>query len=290
MLAALGDAAPPVLHTLHWDLRRNADFYASFDGRGRVFFAGVSDSQIAAGAGRLCAGRPSARCRWPCPSRRAGPRLRRSGPTRCSCCPGCASSRASTSRCGPAGRPGCRWCSPDRSVGSPTAPALDAALADPASPVRGYPDVRWFLEHVAPQLDGERARWVGSVSGSGEGRPAPAVAGRAVPDPLGGARRHRGLRGAGRRHAGRGDGPGLPALARRARRHRLPRRRRGGASPRRWGGWTSWTPQACADAARRRFCPEVMADGYERLYAEVLRRAGARPGHRPRQVAATPAR
>src|SRR4029453_17893094 len=49
VLGALGDAAPPVLHTLHWDLRRNADFYESFDGRGRVFFAGVSDSQIERG-------------------------------------------------------------------------------------------------------------------------------------------------------------------------------------------------------------------------------------------------
>jgi glycosyltransferase involved in cell wall biosynthesis len=34
-------------------------------------------------------------------------------------------------------------------------------------------------------------------------------------------------------------------------------------------------PTACAAAARRRFAPEVMADGYERLYGEVLSRAGA---------------
>jgi hypothetical protein len=34
-------------------------------------------------------------------------------------------------------------------------------------------------------------------------------------------------------------------------------------------------PQACVDAARRRFAPGVMAEGYERLYAEVLRRSGA---------------
>jgi glycosyltransferase involved in cell wall biosynthesis len=31
-------------------------------------------------------------------------------------------------------------------------------------------------------------------------------------------------------------------------------------------------PEACTAAARRRFSPAVMADGYERLYAEVLRR------------------
>jgi glycosyltransferase involved in cell wall biosynthesis len=31
-------------------------------------------------------------------------------------------------------------------------------------------------------------------------------------------------------------------------------------------------PRACAETARRRFSPDVMADGYEGLYAEVLRR------------------
>jgi glycosyltransferase involved in cell wall biosynthesis len=36
-------------------------------------------------------------------------------------------------------------------------------------------------------------------------------------------------------------------------------------------------PVACAATARRRFAPGVMADGYEVLYAEVLRRATSRP-------------
>ena len=40
------DAAPPVLQTLHWDLRKNTDFYSTFDGRGRVFFNGVSARQL----------------------------------------------------------------------------------------------------------------------------------------------------------------------------------------------------------------------------------------------------
>jgi glycosyltransferase involved in cell wall biosynthesis len=35
-------------------------------------------------------------------------------------------------------------------------------------------------------------------------------------------------------------------------------------------------PGACAAAARRRFGPEVMAAGYERLYADVLRRTAVR--------------
>src|SRR4029453_4985851 len=38
-------------------------------------------------------------------------------------------------------------------------------LADPTSPVRGYPDVRWFLDSVAPLLDDDSLRWIGSVAG-----------------------------------------------------------------------------------------------------------------------------
>jgi glycosyltransferase involved in cell wall biosynthesis len=47
VLAAAGDAVPPVLQTLHWDLAKHPDFYSRFDGRGRVYFAGVSGSQLA---------------------------------------------------------------------------------------------------------------------------------------------------------------------------------------------------------------------------------------------------
>jgi glycosyltransferase involved in cell wall biosynthesis len=43
VLALIGQ---PTLQTLHWDTARNAEFYASFDGRGVVFFAGVSERQL----------------------------------------------------------------------------------------------------------------------------------------------------------------------------------------------------------------------------------------------------
>jgi glycosyltransferase involved in cell wall biosynthesis len=46
-LAAMAPAVPPVLHTLHWDLRKHPDFYGRFDGAGRVWCNGVSDSQVA---------------------------------------------------------------------------------------------------------------------------------------------------------------------------------------------------------------------------------------------------
>jgi len=47
VLAALGPAAPPVLHTLQWNLNLHHSFYSRFDGGGRVFFNGVSHPQMA---------------------------------------------------------------------------------------------------------------------------------------------------------------------------------------------------------------------------------------------------
>jgi glycosyltransferase involved in cell wall biosynthesis len=44
--AALAPTAPPVLHTLHWDLRKHADFYSSLDAGPRVRVNGVSASQL----------------------------------------------------------------------------------------------------------------------------------------------------------------------------------------------------------------------------------------------------
>ena len=46
-MAALGPDAPPALHTLHWDLRKHPDLYASLDGGDRVRVNGVSASQLA---------------------------------------------------------------------------------------------------------------------------------------------------------------------------------------------------------------------------------------------------
>lgn len=53
VLGALGPTAPPVLQTLHWNLKKHPHFYGSFDGRGRVFFAGVSPRQVELAPQRL---------------------------------------------------------------------------------------------------------------------------------------------------------------------------------------------------------------------------------------------
>ncbi len=44
--AALAPATPAILHTLHWDLAKHADFYASLDAGTRVRVNGVSASQL----------------------------------------------------------------------------------------------------------------------------------------------------------------------------------------------------------------------------------------------------
>ncbi|CAM4271724.1 glycosyltransferase [Kibdelosporangium persicum] len=47
VLRAMGAAAPPVLHTLHWDLTKHPELYGAFDGKDRIYVNGVSASQLA---------------------------------------------------------------------------------------------------------------------------------------------------------------------------------------------------------------------------------------------------
>jgi glycosyltransferase involved in cell wall biosynthesis len=278
VLAALGPAAPPVLHTLHWDLRRNADFYACFDGRGRVFFAGVSDSQVARGPEMLRRQTlgvvPLA---VPIP---AGPPLPRDGRSdavlvlsRICAAKGtdvavraCRAVGVPLVLAGPVG-------------GQPDRAALEAALDDPASPVAGYPDVCWFLEHVAPLLDEDRARWIGSVAGAEKDEllrrsravlfPVrwPEPGGTAVCEAL----------AAGTPVIARPLGC-LPSLVDDGRTGFLAEDE--GAFADALRRLDEIDPEECAAEARRRFAPAVMADGYERLYAEVLRRAARLPAPR----------
>jgi glycosyltransferase involved in cell wall biosynthesis len=276
VLAALGGDGPPALHTLHWDLRRNAEFYAAFDGGGRVFFAGVSASQIArapAALERQTVGVvPLA---VPIPPDPPLPRSERSEYVlvlaRLCAAKGidtaiaaCRATGIPLVLAGPVGP------HPDRA-------SLDAALADPAAPSRDHPDVRWFAEHVAPELDGEGVRWIGSVAGAAKadllrraravlcpvrwaepggtavcealaaGTPVVAMASGCLPSLL-----DPGVTG----FLARDEAEFTTALT----------------------GLDELDPVACAAAARRRFAPAVMADGYERLYGEVLRRAVPGPG------------
>jgi glycosyltransferase involved in cell wall biosynthesis len=162
MLALLGECCPPVLHTLHWDLRKHPEFYARFDGRGRVFFNGVSHQQLADAPPRLRAQTLAAVPLAVEPAEYAfhpdkepyfvtlgrfsrikgqdiaarlckelGLELRMAGPV----------------------------------AAMPTPERLFAELARQQSPLATYADVRYYLEEVWTYEDGERIRWIGSVSG-----------------------------------------------------------------------------------------------------------------------------
>jgi len=53
MLTQLGVDGPPVLHTLQWNLASHQEYYRHFDGRGRVFFNGISGPQMQAASRNL---------------------------------------------------------------------------------------------------------------------------------------------------------------------------------------------------------------------------------------------
>jgi len=164
VLAAHPDV--PVLHTLHWDLAKHPDLYGRFDGGGHVFVNGVSASQMkrapaalrSHSVGHVYLATPLAvdADRRPRPSkgdhsvvlgrisplkgqhlaarlaRQVGQRLILAGPV------------------GPYHHPS----------------ALDRALNDPEGTALSYPDVRYWLEQVAPHVDGDRVRWIGTVAGA----------------------------------------------------------------------------------------------------------------------------
>jgi glycosyltransferase involved in cell wall biosynthesis len=165
--------------------------------------------------------------------------------------------------------------------GQPDRAALDRALDDPASPVHSHPDVRWFLRHVDPSLDG-RARWIGTVSGAE--KDALLTRSRAVLFPIrwdepGGTAVCEAL-AAGTPVVGMARGclpslvePGVTGFLAADEDEFIEALRR----------IDELDPEVCAATARRRFSPGVMAEGYERLYAEVVRRGAelARPRARP---------
>jgi glycosyltransferase involved in cell wall biosynthesis len=282
VLGALGNKAPPVLHTLHWDVRRNADFYASFDGGGRVFFAGVSDAQVARAPERLrrqtLGAVPLAVPVVPGPPVPADRRAEHVVAVGRIC--RLKGTDVAVRAAAAAGLPivlagpvaGC----PDRA-------SLDRELAAPSSPLRANDDVRYFLEEVSPLLDGDRARWIGSVSGPAKdelvGSARVAVFPVQWEEPGGTAVCEALMAGTPVVALSRGclpslvddgvtglladDEAGLVAALRRI---------------------DDIDPAACRTDALRRFAPDVMASAYEQLYADVRSRVGA-PGS---QVASAP--
>lgn len=277
LYAAAGAAVPPVLQTLHWDLAKHPDFYGRFDGRGRVFFAGVSASQLA----------------------RAHPTLRRQAlgavplatPLPEHPVVPAAGHLLTLGRLTPvkgydlAAR-AVRKLGAELVLAGPVAgfgsrDALDAALADPADPARGLADVRYFRSEVEPHLDGTSVRWIGSIGGPAKAellRTARAVLFPLRWDEPGGTAVVEAL------------AAGVPVVA--MRRGVLPELVDHGVT-----GWLADDDEefagylervdeldrdACRLVAERRFSPAAMAARYETFYRHVLGLAGRRHVRVPR--------
>jgi glycosyltransferase involved in cell wall biosynthesis len=162
-LAAMGTAAPPSLHTLHWDLLRHPDFYAVFDGGGRVFVNGVSTSQLERGHPNLRAQAVGAvPLATPIPAEPPARERAEHALVLGRITPGKGQDTAARV-CRKLGHP-LVLAGPVASAAGPA--ELDAALADPAHPLHRDDDVRFFIEEVRPHLDGETVRWVGTVGGA----------------------------------------------------------------------------------------------------------------------------
>ena len=164
MLAAMGPGATPALHTLHWDLGKHPELYGGFDGGDRVRVNGVSASQLSRAPRAL--------------REHAVGHVHLSTPLAVD-----ADKRPPADRAehvvilgritpGKGQELGARLAHEagfDLVLAGPVGPYkqpedLAAALRDPVAAI--YPDVRYWVEKVAPYVDGVRVRWVGTVTGA----------------------------------------------------------------------------------------------------------------------------
>jgi glycosyltransferase involved in cell wall biosynthesis len=271
VLGALDGEAPPVLQTLHWDLRKHPEFYGAFDGGGRVFFNGVSNAQLRTAPANLRA--QSIGVVHLGVDLAAHPFRRRKGEEflilgRVTAYKG----QAMAARlCKELGVP---LVMAGPVAGVPTPEELAAALEDPAGPLHGYDDVRYYVDSVQPFEDGDAIRWVGTVGG----REKTDLIGRAraVLMPIS-------WEEPGATAAIEALACGTPVIA--TRRGALPEIIEHGVNgfladdeddlARYMQRAGEIDPAACRRSVTERFSAGVMAEGYLRLYREVLARSGA---------------
>ncbi|MEV4888456.1 glycosyltransferase [Nonomuraea sp. NPDC055795] len=261
VLSALG--GPPVLHTLHWDLRKHPDFYGAWPRD--VAVNGVSHDQLtrapaalraaAVGAAHLATPLAERDLRFP-----RGAHLAVMGRI----CP-LKGQHVAVRVCRKLGLP-LVLAGPVSGLGGPA--ELERVLEDPEHPLHGHPDVRYHRDHIAPHLDGELIRWAGGVAGDrrdelyGTARAAlfplqwDEPGGTAVVEALALGVPVIGLR--------RGC---LPELVEHGRTGFL------ADSEEELAAWLrrvgDLDPEECRRAARARFTPSVMAERYLELYARA---------------------
>jgi glycosyltransferase involved in cell wall biosynthesis len=266
VLGALGSEMPPVLHTLHWDLRKHPELYGNIGATGRLWVNGVSFAQLTAAPAALRAvslghvhlatplavhadRRPAAskaghlvvlgritRYKGQHVAARIAHRLQRTlilaGPI------------------GPCHRP------------------ADLATADDANP-----DVRYWREAVEPLVDGDRVRWVGTIHGHERDTVVATADAALFPidwDEPGGTAVTESL-ALGTPVVGFNRGC-LPELVESGRTGILVPPGDEDSFARAVTTTPAIDPQECRREASRRFTPGRMAEKYLRLYARVLER------------------
>src|SRR4029450_2660120 len=165
VLGALDREAPPVLQTLHWDLRKHPEFYGSFDGKGRVVFNGVSNAQLRTAPanlrrqslGAVHLGVDLGAHRFQAGKGEDFLVLGRVTPFK--------GQDVAARICKELGMP-LVMAGPVAGVSTPR--ELFRALGDPPSPLPASGDVHPYPDAVRPFEDGERIRWVGTVGGAGK--------------------------------------------------------------------------------------------------------------------------
>jgi glycosyltransferase involved in cell wall biosynthesis len=149
----------PALHTLHWDLQKHPDLYGTFDGGTRVRVNGVSADQLthapealrAHAVGHVHLSTPLADTALTTrPPDKGGYAvvLGRINP-----------GKGQDLAARLAHEHGF-----DLILAGPVGPCHTPAQLEQADPAN--PDVAFWREHVAPHVDGDRVRWVGTVSGA----------------------------------------------------------------------------------------------------------------------------
>ena len=270
VLSALGPDCPPVLHTLHWDLRKHPELYGDIEGGGSLWVNGVSFAQLttappalrALSVGHIHLSTPLAVGADRRPGVAKGEHLVVMG--RVTPYKGQAVAARVAHRIG-----------------------TDLVLAGPVGPhhrpeeLRGpdvaedNPDVRYWREHVEPLVDGRRVRWIGTVAGEERDRLVASASASLVPvdwEEPGGTAVVESL-ALGTPVVGFRRGC-LPELVEHGRTGLLVDPGDEEALAAAAGKAGRLDPDDCRREAARRFTPSRMAEKYLRLYDKVLARSG----------------
>jgi glycosyltransferase involved in cell wall biosynthesis len=271
VLDAVAAGGPPVLHTLHWDLRKHPELYGQLGAGEGTWVNGVSFHQLTTAPPALRA-RSVGHVHLATPlavhaDRRPAPRKRGHLVVLGRVTP-CKGQDVAARLAHRTGR--------DLVLAGPVGPHHDAAGLTGADP--DHADVRYWRERVEPLVDGRRVRWIGTVHGEERDELVATAAAALFPidweEPGGTAVVESLALGTPVLGFRRGC---LPELVEHGRTGLLVEPGDEDALADAVDHLDALDPQHCRREAARRFTPARMADRYLRLYDKVLARSGRQP-------------